>query len=105
MPPILDGEDFGGDAGLVAGGGLGDFDAGGLEAGPAAQPQVAPSADYSLPEAPYTTLQIVGLAGTVLVMVLGTMMSYDVLRNMWSWDKPYALNSSLIDMICSMLGS
>ena len=105
MPPMLDGEDFGGDAGIAAGGGLGDFDAGGLDAGPVAQPQAAASVDYSLPEAPYSIWNILSLSFCVLFMALAAMMSYDLLRNMWSWDKPYALNSSLIDMICGMLGS
>lgn len=105
MPPMLDGEDFGGDAGIAAGGGLGDFDAGGLEAAPAPQTQAGPSVDYSLPEAPYTIWNILSLSFCVLFMALASMMSYDLLRNMWSWDKPYALNSSLIDMICGMLGS
>ena len=105
MPPMLDGEDFGPDAGVgvAAAGGLGDFDAGGLDAGPAQQPQAA-AVDYSLPEAPYSIWVILALSFCVLFMSLALMMSYDLLRNMWSWEKPYALNSSLIDMICGMLG-
>ena len=108
MPPMLDGEDFGGEA-VGATAGLGDFDAGGLDAGgleaatPAQQPQAA-GVDYSLPEAPYTIWNVLSLSFCVLFMSFAGMMSYDLLRNMWSWDKPYALNSSLMDMICGMLG-
>ncbi len=102
MPPMLDGEDFGAE-GVGASGGLGGFDTGGLDAGPVQQPQAA-GVDYSLPEAPYTIWNILSLSFCVLFMAVGLMMSYDILRNMWSWDQPYALNSSLMDMICGMLG-
>lgn len=102
LPPMLDGEDFGGDAGVDSAG-LGGFAAAGLDAGPVGQPQAA-GVDYSLPEAPYSVWNILSLSACVLFMAFAAMMSYDLLRNMWSWDKPYALNSSLMDMICGLLG-
>ncbi len=39
----------------------------------------------------------------VLLLFCG-MFSYDLLRNMWSWDAPYSVNSSLMEMIMSWFG-
>ena len=48
---------------------------------------------------PYSMLNIVGLGcSTVLLMLAGTMM-FDMMRNIWSWDETYTLNSSLMDAI------
>jgi excisionase family DNA binding protein len=58
-----------------------------------------------LPEAPYSGLQIAGLATCVVLLMLCGMMTYDLLRNMWSWQEPYAINSSLMDAILSLFGA
>ena len=51
------------------------------------------------PRAPYSTWNIVSLAlCTILLAVIGMMM-YDLMRNMWSWNGAFSLNSSLMDMI------
>jgi excisionase family DNA binding protein len=55
-------------------------------------------------EASYTTWQIVGLAGCTVLLMLCGMMMYDLLRNMWQWEGPYAINSSLMDTILGFLG-
>jgi hypothetical protein len=55
-----------------------------------------------LPEAPYSALQITGLVFCLLLLMLCGMMMYDVLRHMWSWGQPYAVNSSLMDSILSL---
>jgi hypothetical protein len=55
-----------------------------------------------LSEAPYTSWQITGLAVCTVLLMLCGMMMYDMLRNMWSWDGAYALNSSLMDMIVGL---
>lgn len=83
--------------GPMMGGGLLSGQSGGLTDGvPLMQPSM------SLPETPYTGLQIAGLAVcSVLLMVCGMMM-YDLLRNMWSWDGAYSINSSLMDSILGM---
>ena len=48
---------------------------------------------------PYSMLNIVGLGcSTVLLMLAGTMM-LDMMRNIWSWNETYTLNSSLMDAI------
>jgi hypothetical protein len=35
----------------------------------------------------------------VIGLVLGGMMAYDLMRNMWSWDGPLNMNSSLMDTV------
>jgi len=80
---------------------------------PAAGLAVAPAASVSdydvaghaaagaaaLPEAPYTTLNILGLAFCTIVLFIVGMMMYDLMRNMWSWNQPTAVNSWLMDLI------
>lgn len=74
-------------------------------AGPPGAPQMAGAAmfdpSYALPEAPYTAWNIVLLAFCAILLVLCGMFMYDLLRNMWSWDSPYTVNSSLMDTILS----
>ena len=55
-------------------------------------------------EPPYTLLNVSALAVTVFVLSLTGFCIYDVVRHMWSWDEPYAINSSLMDWILGMLG-
>jgi hypothetical protein len=52
-----------------------------------------------LPEAPYTGWQIAGLVFCALLLMLCGMMMYDLLRNMWSWQGTYTVNSSIMDTI------
>lgn len=57
-----------------------------------------------LAEAPYTTWQIVGLSAcTVLLMFCGMMM-YDLMRNMWSWQGAFTVNSGIMDTILGWIG-
>lgn len=65
--------------------------------GAAVQPAGGGSA--ALPEAPYSTLNILGLAFCVIVLFLVGMMMFDLMRNMWSWNQPTAVNSWLMDLI------
>ncbi|MCE5303311.1 MAG: helix-turn-helix domain-containing protein [Planctomycetaceae bacterium] len=53
-------------------------------------------------ESPYSTWQIVGLVACLVLLLLCGMMMYDLLRNMWSWQGAYKINSSLMDMILSL---
>jgi len=57
-----------------------------------------------LPEAPYSGLQITGLAVTSVLVILCGWMSYDLLRNMWSWNEPYTVNSALMNLILGIFG-
>lgn len=56
------------------------------------------------PQARYGVLDMSLLTVGVLMLALGGMMSYDLMRNMWSWDGPYAANSAIMDQIISLIG-
>jgi hypothetical protein len=60
--------------------------------------QLAPT----LAEASYSRWQIAGLAVCAVFLMVCGMMMYDHLRNMWSWDGPYAINSWLMDTILGL---
>jgi hypothetical protein len=66
------------------------------EAAPAMQPALA------LPETQYSRLQIAGLAACAVALMICGMMMYDNLRNMWSWEGPYSVNSWLMDTIVGL---
>jgi hypothetical protein len=55
-----------------------------------------------LPEAPYSAWQITGLVICAILLMLCGMMMFDLLRNMWSWEGAYTVNSSLMDMVLSL---
>lgn len=52
----------------------------------------------------FTLGNVITMAFCLLFLVLGGMMTYDLTRNMWSWDQPYTVNSSIMDFICNMIG-
>ena len=54
------------------------------------------------PEGQYSRWQITGLAVCAVFLMLCGMMMYDNLRNMWSWDGPYSVNSWLMDTIVGL---
>ena len=48
---------------------------------------------------------VIGLMSiSMLMLVMCGMMVFDLLRNMWSWDQIYTLNSSLMDVLTPILG-
>ena len=57
-----------------------------------------------LQEAPYSGLVVwLGLFPCVLFLVLAGMMSFDLVRNMWSWEGTMTINSTLLDTLKGML--
>ena len=52
-----------------------------------------------LPEAPYTGLNVTSLVLCSVLLLLCGMFMYDVLRNMWTWDSPYGINSPIMDTV------
>ena len=56
----------------------------------------------ALPEAPYTVWNIVSLVFCAIFLALAGMMMYDLVRNMWSWDKPGAVTSPLMEWILGL---
>ena len=55
--------------------------------------------EFAMPEAPYSALQIVGLAVCTAALVLVGMIMYDLVRNSGTWDSIHPLNSTLMDTI------
>jgi hypothetical protein len=81
-------------------GGLGGM--GGAEAEPSAMPRRGAAAAaagpvvYASPEVPFSVLSVLGLALCTIALTVCGIMMYDVVRNMWSWDSPYQVDSVLI---------
>jgi len=68
-------------------------------------PMAAPEemvAAPGLPETPYSVLNVTGLAACVALLSVAGMMMFDLLRNMWSWEGTYTINSSLMDMLVGL---
>ena len=68
---------------------------GAMEGGP-----VTPST-----EASFSLGSVLGLTGCVVLLCLGGIMMFDLVRNIWSWNKTYSLNSSLIESLLSLFPS
>ena len=50
---------------------------------------------------PYTILNIIGLFLCIVMLTMTLIMSVDLVRNMWSWQGPYQVNSNLMDWLLS----
>lgn len=55
-------------------------------------------------EIPFSMLQVVSLAGIVVILGLGGMLMTDLLRNMWTYSEPAAPVSSLTNSLVSLAG-
>ncbi|MGA2796245.1 MAG: helix-turn-helix domain-containing protein [Thermoguttaceae bacterium] len=104
-----------GQGAALFGEGLGDLGAGvalgpaplggpGLAVSPAAMAEAAAAAPAGafLPEAPYTTWNIVFLGLCLFFLLLCGAMVYDLLRNMWSWNSAGSVNTWLMDTIVGL---
>jgi hypothetical protein len=56
-------------------------------------------------EAPYSLWNVLGLGLVLLPLTLTGLMMIDLVRNIWSWNGTYELNSGLMNFILSMFGS
>jgi hypothetical protein len=56
------------------------------------------------PETPYSGLQITSLILCTIFLILCGWMGYDLLRNMWSWNGAYTVNSALMDFVVGLFG-
>jgi hypothetical protein len=72
--------------------------------GPAPAYAGAEMVPAELPESPYSIWQVMSLFIVVLMLVVSGMLMMDVIRNMWSFDQPYAANTSIMDMILDAVG-
>ena len=73
--------------------------------GPQPAGAALPAGAAALPEAPYGKLATAGLIACVLLLTLSGIMAVDLVRNMWSWNAPYQVNSSLMDLILGLFPS
>ena len=67
-------------------------------------PGAVPVGVAAAAEMPFSIWNVLGLAGCMLLLGLCGMMTFDLLRNMWSWDGVSRINSSLLEVLNPFLG-
>jgi excisionase family DNA binding protein len=77
-----------------------DFAMGGLAPTGVAAPALASAGA----DTPFSLANVLSLAGCVLLLGLCGMMTYDLLRNIWSWDQVGKINSTLLQALNPFLG-
>jgi excisionase family DNA binding protein len=75
-----------------------DFAMGGLT------PGAAPVGVVTATEMPFSIWNVMGLASCMLLLAFCGMMTFDLLRNMWSWNEVNTINSSLLEVLNPFLG-
>jgi excisionase family DNA binding protein len=75
-----------------------DFAMGGLT------PGAAPVGVMTAVDMPFSIWNVMGLAGCMVLLGLCGMMTFDLLRNMWSWGGVNTINSSLLEVLNPFLG-
>jgi hypothetical protein len=55
-------------------------------------------------ETPYTLWNVLALSSVTVLLVLSGVMMLDMVRNIWSWQESYAVNSSLLDALLQWFG-
>ncbi len=53
------------------------------------------------PEAPFSMWNVLSLALCSVLLLLCGVFTFDLLRNMWSWNEAYSVNSSMMDLVLS----
>jgi len=64
----------------------------------------APAGMAQAAEPPFSIGNVLSLSLCAVILVLTGMMMSDLLRNMWSWNAPYAVNSPIMDTILGLFG-
>ncbi|MCC7475870.1 MAG: helix-turn-helix domain-containing protein [Pirellulales bacterium] len=67
-------------------------------------PGAVPIGATSAQELPFSIGVVLLLASCMVGLGLCGMMTYDLLRNMWSWDEVATINSSLLEVLNPMIG-
>jgi hypothetical protein len=67
----------------------------------AAAPAMAAGGVLVAPEPAYSGWNVASLVVCTLLLLVCGMFTYDLMRSMWSWNEPYAVNSSMMNMILS----
>ena len=65
-------------------------------------PMLAPTQMVVARETPYSIFNVISLFVCFGFLSLTGMFMWDLMRNMWSWDAPYQVNSSMMDSIIAM---
>jgi excisionase family DNA binding protein len=92
-------EDVGGAAQPLAEGGLAPAAS---SAAFAATAGAAPA--MAAAETPYPVWVVLLMGTCTVFLALCGMMMYDLVRNMWSWNEPYKVNSAIMDAIMGLFG-
>ena len=71
-------------------------------ADPASSLEVGAYSGAGAAETPFSVGQLIGLAGCGILVSLAGVMMLDMVRNIWSWDEPFSLSSTLIDSILGL---
>ena len=69
---------------------------------PMGAPGMMPGPAAVTVETPYSVWNVLSLSACLLVLTLTGLMMFDLMRNIWSWDGPYAVNSSMMNMIVGL---
>ncbi len=67
-------------------------------------PSPAMMATTATLEAPFSTWNVVSLIACAVFLLLCGMMIYDLLKNMWSWNGPSTVSSSIMDALGNSIG-
>ncbi len=73
----------------------------GVAAAAATSTTAAAPGPAAAPEAPFSGWNVASLAVCSVMLLLCGMFAFDLLRNMWSWNEAYSVNSSMMDMVLS----
>ncbi len=57
--------------------------------------------EIGMKDKPYTVLNIISLFLCIVMLTMTLIMSVDLVRNMWSWNQPFTINSQLMDWLLS----
>lgn len=63
---------------------------------------IAAMSEEGLQEKPYSIWVVLSLIVCLIMLTLTLMMTVDLIRSMWSWNKPFELNSQLMEWILNM---
>jgi excisionase family DNA binding protein len=70
------------------------------EAAPAGRTAAAGETVYvTAPELPYTGWNVTALTLCTIVLLFAGMMTFEMLRHMWSWEEPFVANGAIMDVI------
>lgn len=72
--------------------------------GMAATPVAAAAPVAQVPEAPYSIFNILALVMVLFFVTMGSLISIDVVRNMWQYDGEIGVTSTLMDFVIQMVG-